>query len=229
MALSAPVMIGRSNCFGFGFSTVIRKPLYLLAVELWSLYQLAWYQFFYRSRTTASLKTNLSFGSTSLTLGHLLTEFLVERKVVLFLFFWPHWHCNGIACLYQSCTHRGSNMESLMTWGLELHHFSTFQRVETTYETFSERCIFDSDYRLKVDVLTLSLSSCVNFFRPCFSLINCYLRVVLPPPRTSYHRITSHQSGQSSLWATDHVAEYLEFDLNQKSYQNVLFEFWSRL
>ena len=43
-------------------------------------------------------------------------------------------------------------MESLMTWGLELHHFSTFQRLETTYETFSERCIFDSDYRLKVDV-----------------------------------------------------------------------------
>ena len=28
MALSAPVVIGQSNCFGFGFSTVIRKPRY---------------------------------------------------------------------------------------------------------------------------------------------------------------------------------------------------------
>ena len=28
IALSAPVVIGRSNCFGFGFSTVIWKPLY---------------------------------------------------------------------------------------------------------------------------------------------------------------------------------------------------------
>ena len=28
VALSAPVLIGRSNCFGFGFSTVIWKPLY---------------------------------------------------------------------------------------------------------------------------------------------------------------------------------------------------------
>ena len=27
-ALPAPVVIGRSNCFGFGFSTVIWKPLY---------------------------------------------------------------------------------------------------------------------------------------------------------------------------------------------------------
>ena len=27
IALSAPVVIGRSNCFGFGFSTVISKPL----------------------------------------------------------------------------------------------------------------------------------------------------------------------------------------------------------
>ena len=27
IALSAPVVIGRSNCFGFGFSTVIWKPL----------------------------------------------------------------------------------------------------------------------------------------------------------------------------------------------------------
>ena len=29
IALSAPVVIGRSNCFGFGFSTVIWKPLYM--------------------------------------------------------------------------------------------------------------------------------------------------------------------------------------------------------
>ena len=29
MVLSAPVVIGRSNCFGFGFSTVILKPLKL--------------------------------------------------------------------------------------------------------------------------------------------------------------------------------------------------------
>ena len=29
MALFAPAVIGRSNCFGFGFSTVIWKPLYL--------------------------------------------------------------------------------------------------------------------------------------------------------------------------------------------------------
>ena len=28
IALLAPVVIGRSNCFGFGFSTVIWKPLY---------------------------------------------------------------------------------------------------------------------------------------------------------------------------------------------------------
>ena len=28
IALPAPVVIGRSNCFGFGFSTVIWKPLY---------------------------------------------------------------------------------------------------------------------------------------------------------------------------------------------------------
>ena len=28
IALSAPVVIGRSNCFGFGFLTVIWKPLY---------------------------------------------------------------------------------------------------------------------------------------------------------------------------------------------------------
>ena len=28
IALPAPVVIGRSNCFGFGFSTVILKPLY---------------------------------------------------------------------------------------------------------------------------------------------------------------------------------------------------------
>ena len=28
IALSAPVVIGRSNCFGFSFSTVIWKPLY---------------------------------------------------------------------------------------------------------------------------------------------------------------------------------------------------------
>ena len=28
MALFVPVMIGQSNCFGFGFSTVIWKPLY---------------------------------------------------------------------------------------------------------------------------------------------------------------------------------------------------------
>ena len=28
IALFAPVVIGRSNCFGFGFSTVIWKPLY---------------------------------------------------------------------------------------------------------------------------------------------------------------------------------------------------------
>ena len=27
IALFVPVVIGRSNCFGFGFSTVIRKPL----------------------------------------------------------------------------------------------------------------------------------------------------------------------------------------------------------
>ena len=27
MALFVPVVIGRSNCFGFGFSTVIWKPL----------------------------------------------------------------------------------------------------------------------------------------------------------------------------------------------------------
>ena len=27
MKLFVPVVIGRSNCFGFGFSTVIRKPL----------------------------------------------------------------------------------------------------------------------------------------------------------------------------------------------------------
>ena len=27
IALSAPVVIGQSNCFGFGFSTVIWKPL----------------------------------------------------------------------------------------------------------------------------------------------------------------------------------------------------------
>ena len=30
MELFVPVVIGRSNCFGFGFSTVIWKPLYLL-------------------------------------------------------------------------------------------------------------------------------------------------------------------------------------------------------
>ena len=30
MVLSAPVVIGQSNCFGFGFSTVIRKPLYAI-------------------------------------------------------------------------------------------------------------------------------------------------------------------------------------------------------
>ena len=36
MALFVPVVIGRSNCFGFGFSTVIWKPLYLLV----------WYQSF---------------------------------------------------------------------------------------------------------------------------------------------------------------------------------------
>ena len=29
MALFVPVVIGRSNCFGFGFSTVIWKPLYI--------------------------------------------------------------------------------------------------------------------------------------------------------------------------------------------------------
>ena len=28
IALFAPVVIGRSNCFGFGFSTAIWKPLY---------------------------------------------------------------------------------------------------------------------------------------------------------------------------------------------------------
>ena len=28
MELFVPVVIGRSNCFGFGFSTVISKPLY---------------------------------------------------------------------------------------------------------------------------------------------------------------------------------------------------------
>ena len=28
IALPAPVVIGRSNCFGFGFSTVIWTPLY---------------------------------------------------------------------------------------------------------------------------------------------------------------------------------------------------------
>ena len=28
ISLAAPVVIGRSNCFGFGFSTVIWKPLY---------------------------------------------------------------------------------------------------------------------------------------------------------------------------------------------------------
>ena len=28
IALPAPVVIGRSNCFGFGFSTVIWRPLY---------------------------------------------------------------------------------------------------------------------------------------------------------------------------------------------------------
>ena len=29
IALFAPVVFGRSNCFGFGFSTVIWKPLYM--------------------------------------------------------------------------------------------------------------------------------------------------------------------------------------------------------
>ena len=32
MALSGPVVIGRSNCFGFGFPTVIWKPLYSIGV-----------------------------------------------------------------------------------------------------------------------------------------------------------------------------------------------------
>ena len=30
IALIAPVVIGGSNCFGFGFSTVIWKPLYII-------------------------------------------------------------------------------------------------------------------------------------------------------------------------------------------------------
>ena len=33
IALPAPVVIGRSNCFGFGFSTVIWKPLYWLWIS----------------------------------------------------------------------------------------------------------------------------------------------------------------------------------------------------
>ena len=32
VALSAPVVIGWSNCFGFGFSTVIWKPLYYFGI-----------------------------------------------------------------------------------------------------------------------------------------------------------------------------------------------------
>ena len=32
MELFVPVVIGRSNCFGFGFSTVIWKPLYCLII-----------------------------------------------------------------------------------------------------------------------------------------------------------------------------------------------------
>jgi len=35
MELFVPVVIGRSNCFGFGFSTVIWKPLYMLIAKLY--------------------------------------------------------------------------------------------------------------------------------------------------------------------------------------------------
>ena len=36
IALFAPVVIGRSYCFGFGFSTVIWKPLYSIWLGKWS-------------------------------------------------------------------------------------------------------------------------------------------------------------------------------------------------
>ena len=35
MELFVSVVIGRSNCFGFGFSTVIWKPLYITTVKMW--------------------------------------------------------------------------------------------------------------------------------------------------------------------------------------------------
>ena len=40
IALPAPVVIGRSNCFGFGFSTVIWKPLYWLMEKTDAFYWL---------------------------------------------------------------------------------------------------------------------------------------------------------------------------------------------
>ena len=39
IALPAPVVIGRSNCFGFGFSTVIWRPLFISAL----LFPLQWF------------------------------------------------------------------------------------------------------------------------------------------------------------------------------------------
>ena len=38
IALSAPVVIGRINCFGFGFSTGTWKPLYLLLLIIIKLF-----------------------------------------------------------------------------------------------------------------------------------------------------------------------------------------------
>jgi len=37
IALSVPVVIGRTNCFGFGFSTIIWKPLYQWIICIYEL------------------------------------------------------------------------------------------------------------------------------------------------------------------------------------------------
>ena len=49
MELFVPVVIGQSNCFGFGFSTVIWKPLYkwlldFCAISLCRIFEVSEYQ-----------------------------------------------------------------------------------------------------------------------------------------------------------------------------------------
>ena len=71
IALFAPVVIGRSNCFGFGFSTGIWKPLYMLE----------WNKYCSLSHAPKSLVNHLHLAALTLKWSILSTAMLHDENM----------------------------------------------------------------------------------------------------------------------------------------------------